>query len=153
VQDRRIPATKVAEQMLTRPGGATMAEIIAATGGPQYNQLKKLKARGYGIRELKEGRQTRYFAEPPAAPYFEAAVTSQGQVTIPKEVRERLGVRPGGKLRFTLEDRHRVVLTAAGHSILDLVGILPKPKRAMTIKEMDEAIGRAAVERYLRSTR
>jgi antitoxin PrlF len=153
VQDKRIPATKLAEQMLTRPGGATMAEIIAATGGVQYNQLKKLRARGYGIRELKEGRQTRYFAEPPAAPSFDAPVTSQGQVTIPKEVRERLGVRAGGKVRFTIEDGERVVLSAAGHRLLDLVGILPKPKRAMTIKEMDEAISRAAVGRYLRSTR
>ena len=31
-------------------------------------------------------------------------ITSKGQVTIPKEVRERLGLRPGDELEFTEED-------------------------------------------------
>ncbi len=29
-----------------------------------------------------------------------AKVTSKGQVTIPKEIRERLGIRPGDELEF-----------------------------------------------------
>src|ERR1700730_16005315 len=97
--DERIPKTKVAERLLTRPAGATMREIIAATGGPQYNELKRLRARGYTIRSAQEGNETRYFALPPAAPAFEATVTSKGQVTIPQEIRESLGVRAGAKLR------------------------------------------------------
>ena len=31
-------------------------------------------------------------------------MTSKGQVTIPKEVRQRLGLRPGDELEFTEED-------------------------------------------------
>ncbi|MDO8473669.1 MAG: AbrB/MazE/SpoVT family DNA-binding domain-containing protein, partial [Dehalococcoidia bacterium] len=31
-------------------------------------------------------------------------ITSKGQVTIPKEVRERLGLRPGDELEFMEED-------------------------------------------------
>jgi AbrB family looped-hinge helix DNA binding protein len=31
-------------------------------------------------------------------------VTTKGQVTIPKEVRERLGIRPGDELEFTEEN-------------------------------------------------
>ena len=31
-------------------------------------------------------------------------ITTKGQVTIPKEVRERLGLRPGDELEFTEED-------------------------------------------------
>ncbi|MBM3943529.1 MAG: AbrB/MazE/SpoVT family DNA-binding domain-containing protein [SAR202 cluster bacterium] len=31
-------------------------------------------------------------------------VTSKGQVTIPKEVRERLGLRPGDEVEFIEED-------------------------------------------------
>ena len=33
-----------------------------------------------------------------------AKITSKGQITIPKDVRERLGLRPGDKLAFT-EDK------------------------------------------------
>jgi AbrB family looped-hinge helix DNA binding protein len=74
-------------------------------------------------------------------------------VTIPKEVRERMGLRAGRRVRFTLENDSRATMEPAGHSILDFVGILPRPKRAATLKEMDEAIKRGAVERYLRSKR
>ena len=41
-----ITKSTLAEQMLTAQSGATMDEIIAATGGPQYNVLRKLEARG-----------------------------------------------------------------------------------------------------------
>lgn len=149
--DQRRPATKLAEELLSEPGGATMAEIIKATGGPQYNVLTKLEGRGYSIRKVKEGRTTRYFATPPTAPSFEATVTRQGQITIPKDVRERLGVRVGGKLRLVLESDGRVVLTPADLSIKRLFGILGKPRRSATIEEMDEAIRQGAVERYHRS--
>lgn len=151
--DEHIPGTKIAERLLTRPDGATMAEITAATGGPQYNVLKKLEALGYRIRKAKEGNATRYFAEPPTAQFFEATITRNGQITIPKGIRQRLGVGAGGKVRFDVDEDNRVLLRASGHSILDFVGVLPKPKRAMTLEEMDEAIARGVVQRYLRSKR
>ena len=148
---KEIPGTKLAEQFFTRPEGATMAEIIAATGGPQYNVMSKLKGRGYRFHGVKEGRATRYFATPPAAPSFEATITSKGQVTIPQEVREKLRLRSGQKLRFTIEGDGRAVITQAASRLSDLAGILGKPKRTATLEEMDEAIHNAAVERYLRA--
>lgn len=151
--DRYRPATKVAEELLISPAGATMAEIIKATGGPQYNVLKRLEGRGYAIRKAKEGRATRYFATPPAAPSYEATVTYQGQITIPKELRERFGMRSGGKLRFTVEPDGRVTVSPADLSIKRLFGILGRPPRGATLKQMDEGIRRAVVERYLRSFR
>ncbi len=54
------PGSKAAERLLIRPAGATMDELIAATGGPQYNVLRRLEARGYAVRKLREGRVTRY---------------------------------------------------------------------------------------------
>ena len=150
----RVPATKVAEKLWMRPEGATMKEIIAATGSPKFNHLKKLeKEKGYTIRRVREGGTMRYFAVPPATPIFDAMVTGQGQVTIPKELRERLGVRAGGKVRFRLEDGDRVTMTPANLSISRLFGILGKPPRSATLEEMDEAIRKGAVERYLRSKR
>jgi len=149
--DERVSKIKTTERLLTRPGGATMREIIAATGGPQYNELKRLAARGYLLRKVKEGNETRYFVTAPQAPAFQATMTSKGQVTIPKEVRDRLRVGPSGKLRFAIEDDDRVVLKADRSSILDLIGILPKPKRSFTIEEMNAGIRQAAVDRYLRA--
>ncbi len=145
---------EIAEQLMTRPEGATMDEILAATGGSwQYTAKRRLEARGYTIKTRKEGRLKRYFAEPPSTLTYEATLTSKGQVTVPKEVRERLGLRAGRKVRFSLEDGERVTMEPAGHSISDLFGILGKPPRSATLEEMDEAIARGAVERYLRSTR
>jgi AbrB family looped-hinge helix DNA binding protein len=146
-----VPGTKIAERLITRPDGATMDEIIAATGGPQYNVLKRLEARGYRLRKVKEGRETRYFAEAPASPSYEATVTGKGQITLPKEVRERLRLRDGGKVRFTFEDGDRIVVTNGGPRLSDLFGILGKPPRSLTLEEMDEVIQQAAVDRYLRA--
>ena len=147
------PGTKIAEQLMTRPDGATMDEMVAATGGPQYNVLKKLEGRGYRIRKVKEGRTTRYFAEAPAALSYEATVTRKGQLTLPKAVRDRLRVSDGGKVRFTVEDDGRIIVTRKGSRLSDLFGILGKPRRSATLEEMDEAIRQAAVKRYLRSIR
>jgi AbrB family looped-hinge helix DNA binding protein len=146
-----VPGTKVAERMFSRPAGATMPEVIAATGGPQYNVLSALEARGFRIRKVKEGRTTRYFARPPAAQSFEATLTSKGQLTLPKEVRERLRLRSGTKVRFTVEDGDRVVLTPVYERLADLAGILGKPKRSIALEEMDEAIADAAVARFRRA--
>ena len=39
-------------------------------------------------------------------------ITEKGQVTIPKPIRERYGLRPGSEVRF-VEKEHRVVLEKA----------------------------------------
>ena len=38
-------------------------------------------------------------------------VTSKGQVTVPRRMRERLGLVPGSKVEFDLDEKGRVVLT------------------------------------------
>jgi len=41
-------------------------------------------------------------------------VTSKGQVTIPKPVRDRLGIRPGSSVDFEMAPDGRIVLVKAG---------------------------------------
>lgn len=151
VMNEHLPGTKLTERLVMQPDGATMAEIIAATGGPQYNVLKKLEARGYRLRKVKEGNETRYFAEPPASQRYEATVTGKGQVTLPKAVRERLRLSDGAKVQFTVEDGDRIVLTRGGSKLSDLFGILGKPPRSLTLEDMDDVIQQAAVDRYRRA--
>jgi len=148
---RAEKGTKIAERMFTRPEGATMQEVVAATGGPQYNKLKQLEGLGYAVRKVKEGRETRYFAQPPTGPSCKATVTGKGQVTLPKDVREHLRLHEGDKVEFTFQDGHRVVVSKSGPKLSELFGMLGKPPRSLSLEEMDEVIQQAAVDRYRRA--
>jgi len=83
----------------------------------------------------------------------EAKMTTKGQITVPKDVRLKLGLRPGDRVRFIVEDDGRVRLLPAKRDISELVGMLPKPKRALTLEEMDEAIAQAVAEKFSRHDR
>ena len=149
--NEHIPGTKIAERLFSRPQGATMAEVVAVTGGRQHNLLERLKARGYTIRSRKEGRTTRYWAEPPVGPHVELTVSSKGQVTLPKEFRDRLGVRSGRKLKASIEE-DRIILSPKAGSIEDLFGILRRPgMRPRTLEEIQEGIIAGATGRTLRA--
>jgi AbrB family looped-hinge helix DNA binding protein len=54
----------------------------------------------------------------------EARLTSKGQMTIPKEIRDRLGMRPGDRIRFTLLPDGRVIMRTKRRRLLDLAGSL-----------------------------
>lgn len=54
-----------------------------------------------------------------------AKVTSKGQVTIPKDVREALGLREGDALTFLLREDHAVLWPVPRRSLPDLHGALP----------------------------
>ena len=82
------------------------------------------------------------------------STTSRGQVTLRKEIFQHVGVRPGEKLEIVLlpggEFRGRAVRKKG--KIQDVFGILAgKTKGArLTIEEMNEAIGEAVVEEFIR---
>ena len=82
-----------------------------------------------------------------------STLTSKGQTTIQKDIRDRLGLKPGDKIKFMVNPDGSVTLVAANLSVRQLRGILPRPERPATIEEMNEAIAAAVVERYLRSTK
>jgi antitoxin PrlF len=76
-----------------------------------------------------------------------ATITSKGQVTIPKAIREQLGLKAGTKLHFWVDPTGRIVVTPLTVKLEDLIGTLPKPEAPVTVEEMNEAIVQAAVER------
>lgn len=69
-----------------------------------------------------------------------ATVTSKGQLTLPVEARRRLGIVPGTRLDLIITDDDRLEVIPMTGSIRKLKGILPKPKRPLTLEEMDDAI-------------
>ena len=75
---------------------------------------------------------------------MEATLTSKGQVPIPKAVRDALHLRSGDRLDFILEADGTVRVLPITGSVKRLKGILPKPLRALTLEEVDEAIAKGA---------
>jgi AbrB family looped-hinge helix DNA binding protein len=70
----------------------------------------------------------------------ESTVTSKGQITIPKAVRERLHLEPGDKVYFDVRHDGSVSMMTRKHPIESLFGLLKakvKPKRPITIQEMN----------------
>jgi AbrB family looped-hinge helix DNA binding protein len=65
-----------------------------------------------------------------------AKLTSKGQITVPKVVRDTLALRPGDRVLFRLED-HRAVL-ARTEDFLDLAGSVsvPPDKRGADWKDV-----------------
>lgn len=74
-------------------------------------------------------------------------VTSKGQVTLPAAARRRLGIRAGTKLEFIVRDEKCLeVFLVDGGSVRALKSVLPKPKRILTLEDMDAAIARGAAQ-------
>jgi len=71
-------------------------------------------------------------------------VTSKGQVTIPVEARRKLGIVPGTTLEFVVTDAGTLVVIPRLGSVRDLKGMVPRPKRPLSIEGMERAIGRGA---------
>lgn len=59
----------------------------------------------------------------------DATLTSKGQTTIPKEIRDRLGMKPGDRMTFTLMPDATVVMRVKTKSVTALAGILQKKGR------------------------
>jgi AbrB family looped-hinge helix DNA binding protein len=81
----------------------------------------------------------------PAAPTLEATVTSKGQITLPKALRERLGLKRGSRIRFRFDDRGRLQADPVRYELEDLWALADaaRPRRrAMTVDEMDAAKAR-----------
>jgi AbrB family looped-hinge helix DNA binding protein len=81
----------------------------------------------------------------------QATVTSKGQVTIPKEIREQLGIHVGDRLLFTLTGNGIVTMEVDSEERLTrMFGMLRhlKKRRPVSVKEMDEAVKRRAKRRF-----
>lgn len=75
-----------------------------------------------------------------------ATLTTKGQVTIPKDVRERLGLRAGDRLEFVVEGDGAVRMRRRTTDLLSLVGTL-KSDRRVTVEQMNETIARVGARR------
>lgn len=59
----------------------------------------------------------------------EATLTSKGQTTIPKEIRDGLGMKTGDRITFTLMPGATVLMRVKSKSVTELAGLLHKKGR------------------------
>lgn len=71
-----------------------------------------------------------------------ATLTTKGQITIPAEVRDGLGVDTGDRVEFIEVAPGRYELIAATQSVTALKGMFGKPRKTVSIEEMNAAISR-----------
>jgi len=80
-----------------------------------------------------------------------ATMTSKGQLTVPKAIRDRLGLEPGDRVEFVPGDDDRVVMRKRRTlSLEEVMGSLPSNGVTRTLEEMEEDLGQAIVESVMR---
>lgn len=77
---------------------------------------------------------------------LESTLTTKGQTTLPKDIREGLNLSAGDRIRYVMLDDGQVRLLKVG-SVQRLVGFLFDGDRdAVNLEEMDAAIAGGATE-------
>jgi AbrB family looped-hinge helix DNA binding protein len=79
-------------------------------------------------------------------------LTAQGQISVPAEVRRKLGIGPGSTLEWDEEDDKIVVRRAGKYTFEDMRRVLfhgKRPKRR-SLEELKEGIAQYVREKYAR---
>lgn len=75
-----------------------------------------------------------------------ATMTSKGQLTVPKTIRERLRISTGDRVAFIVNDQGEVVVRSANRDVKELRGLLRvdgRRKSAAKVEDMNAAILKA----------
>ena len=81
-----------------------------------------------------------------------ATVTDKGQVTVPKEFRDRTGIAPGSRLDFELREDGTLCVRVLARGADNLFGLVHRPGiKPRSIEAMDQGIAAAVDARNRRS--
>ncbi len=69
-----------------------------------------------------------------------ATLSSKGQITIPKKIRDLYHLEAGDKIEFLEDDRGLVTIWPVTENVTKLKGMIAKPKKPVSIEEMNRAI-------------
>lgn len=68
----------------------------------------------------------------------ESTMTVKGQVTVPREIREQLGLKTGDRMAFTVLGDGTVVMRPKTRRLADLAGLLSRPDQpVVTVEDMN----------------
>ena len=69
-----------------------------------------------------------------------AKITSKGQITVPRQIRQHLQLSKGDRIEFLIGADGKVTLLSATANITALKGMVTKPKKPVSIADMKKAI-------------
>ena len=69
-----------------------------------------------------------------------STLTSKGQITIPKEIREQLQVQTGDRIEFLVGANGQITICPATSDVTTLKGFIPKPRIPVTLAAMKATI-------------
>lgn len=75
---------------------------------------------------------------------MEATLSTKGQVTIPKSIREELGLQSGTRVSFLVVG-NRAEITPIATPVAALKTILPKAKKRLSLSEIEVGIATGAI--------
>ena len=73
-----------------------------------------------------------------------ATLSSKGQITIPLQVRQKLGVTTGDRVEFVELADCQFALMPAVEDVRTLKGMVPKPRRPVSVEDMRQIVARRA---------
>jgi AbrB family looped-hinge helix DNA binding protein len=82
-----------------------------------------------------------------------SSLTSKGQITIPIEVREELGLKTGDRIEFVKNEEGKFFIQPKKGSIMNLRGMFKWTGAPVSVEEMNEAIATHVREAWERSDR
>ncbi|HEY3452906.1 MAG TPA: AbrB/MazE/SpoVT family DNA-binding domain-containing protein [Myxococcales bacterium] len=78
-------------------------------------------------------------------------ITAQGQISVPAEVRRKLGLSPGSVIEWDEEDDKIIVRRAGRYSSEDIhQALFPTPPKPRTLEELKEGIRHHLARRHAR---
>lgn len=80
---------------------------------------------------------------------MESIMTRKGQVTIPKEIRDRLGVKEGEKVLFVVRG-DEIILKVVKGTILDLRGSVRPARRPEDFDKVRQSVKQTVARRVVR---
>jgi antitoxin PrlF len=78
-----------------------------------------------------------------------ATLTSKGQITLPKEIRDRLGLDAGSMLDFQILEDNTITARQVQPDARRIRGLLKSPHAIpLTVEQMDEAVSKHLRDRH-----
>jgi AbrB family looped-hinge helix DNA binding protein len=78
-----------------------------------------------------------------------ATITTKGQVTIPKNIRDSLKLKSGDKIEIIIAENREAIIRPISKSVDDIFGMLKKEnQRTISVEEMNTAVSRRMKDKF-----